>query len=78
MNEDRKSRAERRKREWQIKAYPLDEAPPSVMGDAAARMAAVWEIAHDEWALLGKEIPTYTRDEMPTCWRRLGEPPVDV
>lgn len=46
---------------------------PAQPPTAAERVAAVWRITLDAWALSGRELPTYTRDQMPIRRRALGD-----
>ncbi len=75
--DDRRARAEAR-RSWPIKAYRLGEEPPedlSASTTAAERLGMMWQLAQDAWAMAGRPIPDYPREETPIRKRRLGENP---
>ena len=53
---------------WPIRRFRLGEEPGddlSATTTAAERLAMVWELTLDAWALTGKPLPTYTRAETP-------------
>ena len=66
---EREARAALRRQTW---AFHLGESPA---GPAAAtpaeRLAAVWELTCDAWALSGRPMPEYARAEMPGKVTRL-------
>jgi hypothetical protein len=75
--DDRRSRAKARKH-WQIEAYRLGEEPSEDLSDsttAGERLGMMWRLAQDAWALAGRPIPDYPREEMPIRKRKLGEDP---
>lgn len=39
--------------------------PPLVSASPAERLAMVWPLTCDAWALAGKPMPSYSRDEAP-------------
>lgn len=53
---------------WPVKVYRLGEEPSDNQLEtttAGERLAMVWEITKDTWALSGRQIPEYERHEMP-------------
>lgn len=64
---------------WPIRSVPLS-APESSAADLTdstspeERIAMMWPLALDAWALAGRPIPEYSRAEMPIEVRRLGDP----
>jgi hypothetical protein len=53
---------------WPIRRYRLGEEPGddlSATTTAGERLAMVWELTLDAWALTGKPLPAYSRSETP-------------
>jgi hypothetical protein len=53
---------------WPIRRYRLGEEPGddlSASTTAEERLAMVWPLTLDAWAMAGKALPTYTRGETP-------------
>jgi hypothetical protein len=81
MNEpsQRQERAEARS-SWPVRKFPLGEEPSEDLSSsttAAERLGMMWRLARDAWAMAGRQIPDYPRDEMPISKRRLHDPPAD-
>lgn len=65
-----------RRSKWPVRVYRLGEEPADNLLEtttAEERLAMVWEITKDVWALSGREMPTYTRDQMPVRISRLED-----
>ena len=45
--------------------HTLESSPPATASTAEERVAMVWPITCDVWALSGREMPTYERKDMP-------------
>ncbi len=54
---------------WPVEARSLADADRAAVmgGTAAERIAAVWELTVQAWALSGRDIPAYTRAETPVA-----------
>lgn len=64
---DAAERAKRR-RNWPLRAYSLGDEPSdnlSATTTAEERLAMMWPLAVEAWALAGKPMPDYTRESMP-------------
>jgi len=75
-DEQRRARAAAR-RSWPGRVTSLSDAPEAFAPDettAGERIAMVWQLTLEAWALAGKPIPDYPRHLMPGRLRRLGEP----
>ncbi|MFT3921023.1 MAG: hypothetical protein QM778_00675 [Myxococcales bacterium] len=73
--EDRRKRAAARKT-WQIRQFALGAEPEDDLSalSPAERVGMVWRMTQDAWASMGKEIPSYSRNETPVRWvRRRGQ-----
>ncbi|HEY4187840.1 MAG TPA: hypothetical protein VGP07_22380 [Polyangia bacterium] len=60
----RRSNAER----WPLRSYPLTDEPvrdPFDRSTVDERVAAMWPLTREAWAVAGLQIPTYTRAETP-------------
>jgi len=58
---------------WPVRVYRLGEEPGddlSALTTPAERLALVWELTLRAWALMGRPIPSYSRDRMPVEVRR--------
>lgn len=76
---ERERRAASR-RSWPVRKVRLGEEPCenlSATTTAAERIGMMWRLAQDAWALSGRPIPDYSREEMPITKRRLHDPPGD-
>jgi hypothetical protein len=72
------SRAERRaqRRKWPVRVVPLREERPVKLGDevtAEERMAMMWQLTQEAWAIAGREIPDYERSDIPIKLLKRGE-----
>jgi len=50
------------------------EVPPEEAALAEQRLASMWELVEQAWALAGRTIPDYRRDETPVRILRGGMP----
>lgn len=51
---------------WPSRVLRLGEEPPEeIIGSAEERIAAVWAMTLEAWAIAGKPLPTYERHETP-------------
>jgi hypothetical protein len=53
---------------WPVRHYPLgSEHGANLVATTSAedRLAMMWELAQQAWALTGRELPDYRRDEIP-------------
>jgi hypothetical protein len=62
MPSDREERA-RRRRDWP--GGLVDATTPAQAHTAEERLAMMWQLAVDAWTLAGRELPTYTREDIP-------------
>ena len=62
MSEDRQQRAEGR-RDWP--GGLVRRQQPAQLDSPAERLASMWQLALDAWALRGEELPDYERADMP-------------
>ena len=56
--------------DWPVNVYKLSEEPGedlSATTTPAERLAMMWPLALEAWALLGKELPDYDRANMPVA-----------
>lgn len=63
------------RRSWPVRVYRLGEEPrDDLSGSTSAeqRLAMVWELTLDAWALAGLPISTYARHETPVSVRALA------
>lgn len=61
---------------WPIRRFALGEEPGDDLSDSttpAERLAMMWRLAKEGWALAGRELPTYERGNAPTRLYRHGE-----
>ncbi|GEM_PF-841123 len=71
----RRARAVAR-RNWPIRRYQVGEEPNDDLTGAttaAERMAMVWRLSLDAWAMAGKPLPDYRREQMPGRVIRPGD-----
>jgi hypothetical protein len=62
--------------DWPIRRYRLGEEPGDDLSDlttAEERLAKMWALAREGWALAGRELPTYDRANIPMRLFRRGE-----
>lgn len=53
---------------WPLAAFRLGEEPSDDLSDRTTpeeRIAMMWSLAVDAWAVSGRALPQYTRDQMP-------------
>jgi hypothetical protein len=63
------------RKNWPIRACRLGEEPPEDLRattTAGERAEMVWQITLDAWALAGRTLPDYPRDEAPVRVIRAG------
>jgi hypothetical protein len=75
----RRARAAAR-RQWPIRGYRLGEEPGedlSATTTAAERMAMVWRLSLDAWAMTGRPLPNYRREDTPGRVIRPGDADAD-
>ena len=58
----RNARAKWPVRKYRLGAEPIDDLPGTTV---AERVAMVWQLTCDAWASAGREMPDYSRDQMP-------------
>ena len=63
--EERQARADERRRSMRVELHTLESSPPATATTAEERVAMVWPITCDVWAMSGREMPAYERKEMP-------------
>ena len=71
MERHRERRAERAV--WPVRVYRLGEEPGDDLSretTPAQRLAMMWPLAVEAWALAGRTLPTYGRHELPLSTRR--------
>ena len=54
--------------QWKVRKFRLEDEPgPDLSATTTAdeRLAMMWPLARDAWALAGRAIPDYPRDRMP-------------
>ena len=65
------------RRNWPCHGYPLGQEPGddlSATTTAEDRIAMMWGLAVDAWALAGLPLPSYDRRDTPIGKRPLGTP----
>jgi hypothetical protein len=63
-----------------VRKFKLGEEPSDDLSEtttAAERLAMMWPLAVQAWALAGKPLPTYERSNIPIRIYRNGERPPD-
>jgi len=63
------------RRTWPVRVYVLGEEPRDDLEQsttAEERLAMVWALTLESWALAGWTLPTYSRYEIPISVRPLG------
>jgi hypothetical protein len=58
---------------WPVRVHPLGEGPgDDLSGDTTPgqRLAMMWPLALEAWALTGRDLPAYGRHELPLSTRR--------
>jgi len=62
---------------WPIRRHRLGEEPGDDIANVTTpdeRLAMMWSLAKEGWALAGRELPVYDRASIPTRLLRPGEP----
>ncbi len=75
-DEERRARAAHRG-SWPIRRYALGMEPGDNLSATTTpeeRLAMVWTLTIDAWAMMGRELPSYARSEMPGRVIRGGRP----
>jgi hypothetical protein len=65
---------------WPIRRYVLGSEPGDDLSESttpSARLAMMWRLAQEGWALAGRALPSYERVNAPTRIVRPGEPRED-
>lgn len=78
-DEQRAARA-RARSHWPVRKFKLGEEPSDDLSDittAAERLAMMWPLALQAWALARRPLPTYDRSRIPIRMYRNGEIPPD-
>ena len=68
MSGDDAARRRAARASWSLRVFRLGEEPTedlSATTTVAERLAMMWPLALDAFAMTGQPMPTYTRDEMP-------------
>ena len=70
--ESERPAAERRalRAAWPVRLYRLGEEPGEDLSGQTTpgqRLAMMWPLALEAWALSGRELPSYRRHELPLC-----------
>ena len=80
-DEQHAARARARARShWPVRKFKLGEEPSDDLSDmttAAERLAMMWPLALQAWALARRPLPTYDRSRIPIGNYRNGELPPD-
>jgi hypothetical protein len=61
---------------WPIRRFSLGEEPGDDLSDITTpseRLAMMWGLAQEGWALAGRSLPIYDRSNIPTRLYRPGE-----
>ena len=73
MSTDRKGEIANPRADWPVRRFKLGEEPAPDLAHSTTpeeRVAMMWRLAQDAWAMTGRPLPTYTRAETPM--RRLS------
>ena len=76
---DRAAR-KRMRADWPIARYALGEEPGDDLSETTTpseRIAMMWPLALEAWAVAGRPLPDYTRANLPGRLFRPGEPRPD-
>ncbi len=69
-----------RRAEWPVRVYRLGEEPGddlSAETTPAQRLAMMWPLALEAWAVAGRALPSYGRHDVPLSTRRMAARPPD-
>ena len=80
MMESQSSSGDRRagRAAWPVRVYRLGGAPGDDLSretTPAQRLAMMWPLAIEAWALAGRALPTYGRHELPLSMRQATPQP---
>ena len=78
--DDKRAARVRARHDWTIRQFELGEEPPDDLSEtttAKERLAMMWPLAVQAWALAGKPLPGYDRSSIPIRIYRSGELPPD-
>lgn len=73
MNDDQRAARAAARAHWRVRRFVLGEEPTGDLRattTAEERIEMMWALTIDAWALAGKALPTYTREETPIVLRR--------
>jgi len=73
--------AETPRSSWPVRVFRLGSEPgDDLSGSTTAqqRIAMMWPLAREAWALSGRPLPSYERRAAPVAVRSLGDPPLAV
>lgn len=76
MGDQARERRAAARRDWPVRKFRLGEEPSEDLSEtttAGERLGMMWQLSQDAWAMAGKEIPDYAREETPITVRRLGD-----
>ncbi|KAB2896121.1 MAG: hypothetical protein F9K40_15095 [Kofleriaceae bacterium] len=75
MSDERRAERARARRQWPVVRGRVDDQTSELLLDVppARRVAMVWALTVDAWALRGEAIPDYARGEAPGRVVRPGE-----
>ncbi len=72
MHDDEAARCAARK-DWPVTVHRLGDEPPIDATTPEQRLAMMWELAVQAWAVAGIPIPDYERKDMPVRVLRFWE-----
>lgn len=72
MQDDAETRR-RARANWPVTVHRLGDEPPPAPTTAEQRLAMMWELAVQAWALAGRPIPDYDRAHTPMRVLRRGD-----
>ena len=67
MDEGKRARAHARKA-WKVARYTLGQEPSEDLSQETTmeeRLAMLWPLAKETWAIMGKPLPRYSRQNIP-------------
>lgn len=72
MQDDAAARSTARS-DWRVSRHRLTDVHDTDGTTAEQRLAMMWELVEQAWAIAGKTIPTYERAQMPVRLCRLQD-----
>jgi hypothetical protein len=66
--------------DWPIHRYQLGQEPPDDLSASTTpgdRLAMMWPLAREGWLIAGRQLPMYSRENVPARIFRCGERPDD-